>query len=721
MSIMFFGGISRSIFHHSIDEINEINGSYLSFAAVSGISEEDNIKYILGREEYGIVWNGLNEFNEINKNNNQIIESKDTLYVKIKLPNGEWTNPALYLKGVKAKDYEVFLNGRFIYKSSENIFGKDLNLDIIYKDVIIPLGMPKLDMLRNIPQMTNVFDEDILVIKLSKGANKNITPVIEERSILLGEHRDIISYTIKNSMKKIVLNLVISTIAIVFAVLGIFIKGRERKILLSLSVFTQCMSLYGVSNISNINTLIMDAPIIWSYVFYLSLAFGPYTFAYFFEHVFGDGTKGFIKIIRRLQAISAFLLMCTVILYTVTKGRVDAINVGKYALYATLLVLVVAILIASIVGTVKGNSEVRILTLGISIYLYYIIQAIMSNDYINEAGLVFFILSLIVITARRFIHMSQDILNNSKELEAKNQELQVAWEEISQSKDEIFELNKTLEQRVLDRTKALEASNSDFKAAMEKLQHTQNQLIQSEKMGALGGLVAGVSHEINTPVGVSVTASSYLQEKTKEFINLFTNNAMKKSDLEKYLNLANESTEVILSNLRRASELIKSFKQVAVDQSDEQKRNFKLKEYANQVLLSLKPKLKKTKISIGINCDEELQINSFPGAFSQIITNLVMNSLIHAFDENQEGTIIFDIEKQNNNILFTYSDNGKGINEDIISKIFDPFFTTKRGKGGTGLGLNIVYNIVTQTLGGSIECQSKENLGTIFKIIFPVN
>jgi signal transduction histidine kinase len=721
MSIMFFGGISRSIFHHSIDEINEINGSYLSFAAVSGISEEDNIKYILGREEYGIVWNGLNEFNEINKNNNQIIESNDTLYVKIKLPNGEWTNPALYLKGVKAKDYEVFLNGRFIYKSSENIFGKDLNLDIIYKDVIIPLGMPKLDMLRNIPQMTNVFDEDILVIKLSKGANKNITPVIEERSILLGEHRDIISYTIKNSMKKIVLNLVISTIAIVFAVLGIFIKGRERKILLSLSVFTQCMSLYGVSNISNINTLIMDAPIIWSYVFYLSLAFGPYTFAYFFEHVFGDGTKGFIKIIRRLQAISAFLLMCTVILYTVTKGRVDAINVGKYALYATLLVLVVAILIASIVGTVKGNSEVRILTLGISIYLYYIIQAIMSNDYINEAGLVFFILSLIVITARRFIHMSQDILNNSKELEAKNQQLQVAWEEISQSKDEIFELNKTLEQRVLDRTKALEASNSDFKAAMEKLQHTQNQLIQSEKMGALGGLVAGVSHEINTPVGVSVTASSYLQEKTKEFINLFTNNSMKKSDLEKYLNLANESTEVILSNLRRASELIKSFKQVAVDQSHEQKRNFKLKEYANQVLLSLKPKLKKTKISIGINCDEELQINSFPGAFSQIITNLVMNSLIHAFDENQEGTIIFDIEKQNNNILFTYSDNGKGINEDIISKIFDPFFTTKRGKGGTGLGLNIVYNIVTQTLGGSIECQSKENLGTIFKIIFPVN
>jgi signal transduction histidine kinase len=715
---MFLGRVSSAIFHHSIDQINEISGSDLSFAAASGSSEENNIKYLLGIEENSSDWQDLNKFNE---NYNQIIESNDTLYIKIKLPEKEWTNPALYLKGIKSNSYKVFLNGRVIYKSSYNIFGRDLDLDTIYKDVIIPLGRPKLDTEMNIPQIPNMFDKDILVIKLSKDTNKDLMPIIEERSILMGEHRDIISYTIKNSIKKIVLNLVISTIAIVFAVLGIFLKGRDRKILLSLSVFTQCMSLYGISNISNINTILMDAPIIWSYVFYLSLASGPYNFAYFFEHVFGESTKYFIKIIRRLQAISAFLLMGTVLLYTLTKGQINVINAGKYALYATLLVLVIATLIASIIGSMKGNSEAGIFTLGISVYLFYIIQAIIKNDYINEAGLVFFILSLILITARRFIYMSQDILNNSKELETKNQELQVAWEEISQSKDEIFELNKTLEQRVLDRTKALEASNSDFKAAMEKLQHTQNQLIQSEKMGALGGLVAGVSHEINTPVGVSVTASSYLQEKTKELINLFASSAMKKSDLEKYLNLANESTEVILSNLRRASELIKSFKQVAVDQSDEQKRNFKLKEYANQVLLSLKPKLKKTKISIGINCDEELQINSFPGAFSQIITNLVMNSLIHAFDENQEGTIIFDIENQDNNILFTYSDNGKGIKEDIISKVFDPFFTTKRGKGGTGLGLNIVYNIVTQTLGGSIECESEENLGTIFKITFPIN
>jgi signal transduction histidine kinase len=569
-------------------------------------------------------------------------------------------------------------------------------------------------------QKFDAFDNDILVIKLTKGANQDIKPIIDDRAILMGEHKDVISYTINNSIKKIVLNLVISTIAIVFAILAVFFKGRDRKILFSLSLFAQCMAIYGVSNITNINTILLDAPIMWSYMFNLSLAYGPYTFAYFFEHVFGEGSKGFLKVIRRFQAISASLLMSTILLYTATRGQVDLRTAGTYALYLTLLVLIIASLIASIIGAIKRNSEARIFTLGISIYLYYIIDALINNKFINEIGLIFFIISLIAITARRFIYMNQDVINNSKELEAKNHALQLAWEEISASKDEISELNKTLEKRVLDRTQALEASNSELKVAMEKLQHTQNHLIQSEKMVALGGLVAGVSHEINTPLGISVTASSHLQEKTKDIVNLFKRNTMKKSDLEKYLSIANESTEAILSNLVRASELVKSFKQVAVDQSDEQKRSFKLKEYTNQVLLSLRPKLKKTKVSVGINCDEELEINSFPGAFSQIITNLVMNSLVHAFDENQEGAIIFDIEKKDKNIIFTYSDNGKGIKEDIVSKIFDPFFTTKRGKGGTGLGLNIVYNIVTQTLLGTIECKSKENLGTIFKITFPV-
>jgi signal transduction histidine kinase len=717
ITISCLGIVSSIIFHHGIDKIYEIKPHDLSLAATNIENIDDNIMYILGREN-GPSWKELSQFE---LNHNSVMGGMDTLYIKVKLHEGKWTNPAIYLKGIKSDSYEVFLNGRLIYESSNNKFGKDLDLDTIYKDVIIPLGKPNTDIQLSEPQMTNVFENDVLILKLYKGGNRKITPIIEEKSILMGEHKDVIAYTIKNSIKKIVLNSVIAVIAIVFAILSILFKGRDRKMLLSLSSFTFCMGVYGIANTNSINIILMDAPIIWSYLFYISLAYAPYTFAYFFDNVFGEYHKVFIKIVRKIQAVAATVLMGTVLLYTVTRGNTDIIYLGTYALYATLLILVIVTLILSIIGSINRSMEARIFTIGILIYVFFIVYALVNSTYINELGLILFILSLIILTARRFFRMTQDIVGNSKELGIKNAALQAAWEEINKSQEEIFELNKTLEQRVLDRTKALEVSNNELKVAMEKLQLTQNQLIQSEKMVALGGLVAGVSHEINTPVGVSVTAASHLQEKTQEINSLYTSSLMKKSDLEKYLSLTNESTEVILSNLQRASELVKSFKQVAVDQSDEQRRCFKIKEYINQVLLSLRPKLKKTKISIGVNCDEKLQINSFPGAISQIITNLVMNSLIHAFEEGQEGSIIFDIEKQDNNILFTYSDNGKGINEDIICKIFDPFFTTKRGKGGTGLGLNIVYNIVTQTLRGAIECQSEVSVGTIFKITFPID
>lgn len=710
--------ISYHFFTYSQGGIYQISESDLSFAASAGGTNELNSKYILDlREETENKWIDSEEFK---LNYSSFMQDKDTVYIKLKLVDGNWTNPAIYFKGLRGQSYDVFLDGRIVYKSSENHFGKDLDLDTIYKDVIIPIGKPNLSVLNKELLMENTFHKDRLVIKINKGTNKSVKPVLEEDAILMGEHKNIIAFTIKTSIKKMVLNSVISAIAIVFAIIGILFKGRDRKILVSMSIFTLLMGIYGVASVSSINTILLDAPILWSYLYFLSLAYSPYSFACFFEHVFLEGHKKLINIIRKLQATSAAVLMGTVLLFTATRGEVDLIKYGTYTLYFSLLVLIVATLFASIAGTIKRSSEAAIFTVGISIYVYYIVSAMVNNENINEFGLILFILSQIILTATRFIKMAQAIVSNSKELELKNAELTEAWREVSSSKEEVFELNKTLEQRVLDRTKALEVSNKDLKIAMEKLQLTQNQLIQSEKMVALGGLVAGVSHEINTPVGVSVTAASHLQEKTKEITSLFTSSLMKKSDLDKYLALANESTEVILSNLRRAAELVKSFKQVAVDQSDEQERSFKIKEYIAQVLLSLKPKLKKTNISIGVNCEEELEIKSYPGALSQIVTNLVMNSLIHAFEEGQEGTIIFDIEKQGNSILFTYSDNGKGISSDIICKIFDPFFTTKRGKGGTGLGLNIVYNIVTQTLGGTIECESKEGLGTIFKIKFPI-
>lgn len=310
--------------------------------------------------------------------------------------------------------------------------------------------------------------------------------------------------------------------------------------------------------------------------------------------------------------------------------------------------------------------------------------------------------------------------NYSKELGSKNQALSYMWHEIKDSKEEILEISKNTEEIVEERTAELENTNRRLKEALENLKKTEQKLILSEKSAALTNLVAGMAHEINTPIGICVTAVSFLQEKNSELNDLYMSGTMKKSDFEKYLNLITETTNSTLLNLNRASNLIRSFKLVAVDQSNEEKRTFNMKHYIEDILLTLKPELKKRKHEIKLNCAEDFIVNSYPGTISQIMTNLVMNSLIHGYDEGEKVTLSFNITKGNNHILFEYTDDGKGIKKEIQGKIFDAFFTTKRGNGGTGLGLHIVYNLVTQTLGGTINCESEENMGTAFTITIPL-
>ncbi len=288
------------------------------------------------------------------------------------------------------------------------------------------------------------------------------------------------------------------------------------------------------------------------------------------------------------------------------------------------------------------------------------------------------------------------------------------------AEESLHQLNEELEQRVEVRTIELQKANRALQESLETIEHTQAQLVQSEKMAALGRLVAGIAHEINTPVGVSVTAASYLEQKSDDMKRSYSQGAMKRSDLENYLSLAGESTIMILANLQRAADLIQSFKQVAVDQTSWGERTFKLNEYISKILLSLRPKLKRTQHRITINCPENIELNSFPGAFSQIITNLVINSLVHGFEEEENGEIIFDISTTQDMLIFQYRDNGKGIPADQLLKIFEPFYTTKRGQGGSGLGLHIVYNLVTQRLKGRIECKSTEGEGTTFVIQIPL-
>ena len=286
--------------------------------------------------------------------------------------------------------------------------------------------------------------------------------------------------------------------------------------------------------------------------------------------------------------------------------------------------------------------------------------------------------------------------------------------------NEVCELNEFLEERVEKRTRELAQANQELTRAMERLSQAQAQLIQSEKMASLGGLVAGVAHEINTPVGIGVTAASHLEDKTKAVQAEFRAGALKRAGLEEYLGVCDESSHMILTNLRRASDLIRSFKQVAVDRSTEERRIFGLRAYLEQVLLSLRNQLKKTALVVELECAPELEIDSYPGVWSQIVTNLVLNALQHAFDPGQAGRIGLRAVVEAERLRFIFSDDGKGIAPEHLGRIFEPFFTTYRQKGGSGLGLSIVYNLVTQTMGGTIHVASAPGQGTTFSISIPL-
>ncbi|NJK74451.1 MAG: AAA family ATPase [Microcoleus sp. SU_5_6] len=275
-------------------------------------------------------------------------------------------------------------------------------------------------------------------------------------------------------------------------------------------------------------------------------------------------------------------------------------------------------------------------------------------------------------------------------------------------------LYNTLEQKVADRTRELSQT-------LEHLKSTQKQLVEAEKMAALGSLVAGVAHEINTPVGTSITAASTLADETRGFVEAISSGNLKRSTLQNYTELARESTDLILSNLHRAGELIKSFKQVAVDQIGLEKRQFGVKSYLEELGISLAPKLKESNCILTVGGDETVIIDSYPGALAQIVTNLIVNSIGHAYPNGVEGQLHLNVKRDTADLfVITYQDDGCGIPPENLPKIFDPFFTTARNRGGSGLGLHIVYNLVTQKLQGRIQVQSEVNFGTAFTIALPI-
>ncbi|WP_051206101.1 sensor histidine kinase [Oceanospirillum maris] len=322
------------------------------------------------------------------------------------------------------------------------------------------------------------------------------------------------------------------------------------------------------------------------------------------------------------------------------------------------------------------------------------------------------------------------------------QKRQQAEQDLADANQQLEALNTELEQRVIERTTQLnersaelESRNKELQDTLIALQSTQKQLVESEKMAALGELVAGVAHEINTPIGIGFTAATYLSDQVRKIQPQGLS-----SEEARLLNLTLEGSELICKNLERAAQLIRAFKQVSVDQSSEQSRRFDLISYLNEILLSLQPRLKTSRPSIDIQGPSQLIIDSYPGSYYQIFSNLIINSIIHGFEHQTGGEIIIKIsllqttanttttvqeQEKASHIQIDYFDNGKGITEDWHSKLFQPFVTSKRHLDCSGLGMHITYNIVSQLLQGQIQSlaiQKESNLsGAHFRITLPVS
>lgn len=304
------------------------------------------------------------------------------------------------------------------------------------------------------------------------------------------------------------------------------------------------------------------------------------------------------------------------------------------------------------------------------------------------------------------------------------------WNDITARKkaeEIVIQAKENLEIRVEERTMELNAMNQELRAineelfdALEQLQSAQERLIETEKMAALGNLVVGVAHELNTPVGICITAASYLASANDEIIKLYETNTIKRQRLEEYLGQSVEVTSMILLNLEKAAKLIDRFKQISVSELKEEMRHFNVSTYLEELLLSLSSKLSASKQTVKVVCAPDLEINSYSGTIGNIISLLLSNALDHAFAPDDEGSIVIEVKQSSNIATLIVSDNGRGMTQEVAEKIFEPFFTTKRGiYGYPGLGLFVVYNLVTQQLKGTILCNSTPNEGTEFIIEWP--
>ena len=282
---------------------------------------------------------------------------------------------------------------------------------------------------------------------------------------------------------------------------------------------------------------------------------------------------------------------------------------------------------------------------------------------------------------------------------------------------EVFRENAIAKRKTEDE---LRTSKEKAESALLELNTAQQNLIDAERLAALGGLVAGVAHEVNNPIGISLTVASSFARRAEIFEAELRTEPLRRSKLDEFVKTSRDAAGQLVANLHRAGELIQSFKQVAVDRSHAERRQFSLGEATDQIVASLRPVLKKAAITLSVDVPDGLLIDGYPGSYGQILTNLFLNAANHAFADGRSGSISLSARARgNDDVEIIFADNGAGMTPDVQRQAFDPFFTTRRNEGGTGLGLHIVYNLVTQQLGGRMMLESRLGQGTTFRIIMP--
>jgi PAS domain S-box-containing protein len=318
----------------------------------------------------------------------------------------------------------------------------------------------------------------------------------------------------------------------------------------------------------------------------------------------------------------------------------------------------------------------------------------------------------------RWISVSTRLLDNSERTLILFSYFDIT--ERRQAREAMQELNSALEARVALRTRELQSANGELSQTLNTLKLAQDQLVHSEKMAALGSLVAGVAHELNTPIGNGLTVASTLEHRIQTFQAALAG-GLRKSDLDTLLQDMQLASDILVRNPSRAASLVTSFKQVAVDQTSSQRRSFNLQAVVGEILLTLNPALRKTACTVNTQIEPEIILDSYPGPLGQVLTNLINNAVLHGFAPEEKGNIeVLAWRNDFQHVVLEVRDTGHGISADNLSRVFDPFFTTRLGQGGSGLGLHIVHNLVHSVLGGRIEVQSRPNQGACFRLTLPL-